>query len=190
MLSCYPLTTMQEKPDLPKIVSGLAFVLLVALGVWLLVASPKDNTSPNQIIREAQNEPIPPNARAIDAFVFADDKDVYLKSIHGTSTTKIPQADPDTFVPVGGIREYGPQEVLDFCKGPGIYGMYKDSRKVYFFQAWKTEAFAKTKIQVVKELDAGTLSATEGGYTDAQHSVVSIGHTFATTTCSLSLQGL
>lgn len=174
----------------PKLALAIGVLVVVAILGAVLLMMPKGPQTPDQIIREAENVPIPPNARAIDAFVFVDDQNVYIKSIHGTSTTRIPQADPSSFAAVGEINNYGPQEVLDFCKGAGLYSLYKDRSKVYFFQAWKTESFAKTKIEVVKGLDPDTLTATEGTYTDANHPSLTIGHAFATTTCSLSLQGV
>lgn len=187
-------TSTPESKKFPKLALAVGALVIVAIIVGLLLAQPRpDNgpATPDQIIREAKNEPIPANARAIDAFVFADESDVYLKSVHSTSTTKIPQADPDTFVAVGEITQYGPQEVLDFCKGPGLYSFYKDKNKVYFFQAWKTETFAKTKIEVVKEIDADTFTTTgAGAFSDATHPSIGVGHEFATTTCAAVITGI
>ncbi len=166
----------------------VAVVILGGVGVWWLSSQPKPPVTPDQIIQEAKNTPIPVGARAIDAFAFVDESGVYLKSSFSTSTVKIPDADPETFRSVMPFTEYSDQAVLDFCKGPGTYSVYADKKKTYFFQFWMTPTFSKTKIEVIKALNSDAVAPTGAhSFTDGV-ATLKLGYAFATTTCEFILE--
>ncbi|HYE22979.1 MAG TPA: hypothetical protein VEA92_00830 [Candidatus Paceibacterota bacterium] len=165
----------------------IAIVVFGGLG-WLLTRDSGKLEAPGQIIRQSEGTDIPPTARSVDGYAFVDESGVYLRSSFGTSTVRIPDADPDSFRAVGKLGEYGNQEILDFCKGPGNYGLYADRSKTYLFQFWKTPTFGKTRIEVVKELNPDTLSVIDPLTFTSGTTTLRLGYKFATTSCSFILE--
>jgi len=162
----------------------LAAVLIIALLGWLVYTRPAKEEAPEQIIQSAEGTNIPETATSLDGYAFVDESGVYLRSAFGTSSVQIPDADPETFRVVSPITEYGSQEILDFCKGPGNYGLYADKKKAYLFQFWKTETFAKTKIEVLKGLNPDSLTVTGPQTFGDGVQNMALGYEFATTTCT------
>ena len=162
---------------------------VVAFGglAWLVSNKPAKLEAPSQITQTAEGTNIPSTATSIDGFAYTDESGVYLRSSFGTSTVKIPDADPETFRAVGKLMEYGNAEIQEFCKGPGNYGLYADKRKTYLFQFWKTPTFSKTRIEVIKELNPDTLSVTAPQTFSDGVNTRTLGYEFGTTTCSFIL---
>lgn len=166
------------------LLSLLLAVLVFGVLAWFLSRDSGKLEAPGQLIQNAEDTGIPPTARSVDGHAFIDESGVYLRSTFSTSTVKIPDADPDTFKAVSALSEYGNQEILDFCKGPGNYGLYTDKDKTYLFQFWKTPTFSKTRIEVVKELNPDTLTETSERTFTSGTSTMTLGYQFATTSCS------
>lgn len=162
----------------------LAIAVFGGLG-WLLSRDSGKLEAPGQIIREAEGTDIPETARSVDGYAFVDESGVYLRSAFSTSTMKIPDARPSSFRVVVPVTEFSNEEILATCTGPGNYSIYADSGTAYLFQFWKTETFASTKIEAVRELDlvkmaqSGAHEVTDGTKT------LRIGYTLGTSTCEL-----
>lgn len=180
-------------PDMNwKLALGIVVLVVIGAGTyWWVTTHPAGVTKRTQITRSSEGTTIPPTAVQLDDFAFTDVSGVYLRGIVGTSSMKIPDADPETFKRVGDFIEWGNAEILEHCKGPGQYGIYTDKKKVYLFQAWETPTFAKTKIEVLKPLDPDTFVATgPQTFKDALHSSLSLGYSFATTSCEYMMLGI
>lgn len=175
-----------------KLALGIAVLVLIGGGVyWWTTTHPADVTKRSQITRSSEGTTIPATAVQLDDYAFTDVSGVYLRGIVGTSTMKIPDADPETFKRIGDFTEWGNAEILERCKGPGLYGIYADKKKVYLFQAWQTPTFAKTKIEVLKPLDPDTFVETgPQSFKDALHPSLTLGYSFGTTTCEYMMQGV
>ena len=162
---------------------------VIAFGglAWLVSSTPAKLEAPSQITQTAEGTDIPKTAKSIDGFAYTDVSGVYLRSSFGTSTVKIPDADPETFRAVGKIGEYTNAEIQDFCKGPGNYGLYADKKKTYLFQFWKTPTFSKTRIEVIKDLNSDALTVIAPETFSDGVNTRTLGYQFATTSCSFIL---
>lgn len=167
-----------------QILPFLILAAVVAVGVWWFSTRPAtDPTLPEQVVRTSEGTDIPKTAISLDGHAFVDESGVYLRSSFGTSSMKIPDADPESFRILSPFVEFGNEEIVAQCKGPGNYGFYGDKKKVYFFQVWSTPSFGKTKIEVRKELNPDTFAAAgPHTFTDGVQTVT-IGYEFGTTTC-------
>lgn len=172
---------------------GLIAILVLVAGFfmwWIGRGAPNDPERPSQITRTAEGTNIPSTAKQLDDFAFVDPTGVYLRAAVGTSTVKIPDADPETFKAVSPLKEYSTQEIVDFCKAPGRYAFYADKKKVYMFQVWLTETFTKTKLEVLKDVDPDTFTVTGSEAFRSGKKDLTLGYTFATTTCMYEVRGL
>jgi len=171
-----------------KLLLSLLLAILVFGGLgWLLTRGGERTELPDQIVRSAEGTNIPATARPLDGYAFVDESGVYLRSAFSTSTMRIPEADPESFRVVSTIAEYTNQEIQDFCKGPGNFGVYADKKKGYMFQFWKTPTFSKTRIEVIQGMDPDTLTVSGNTLTSGTTSL-RLGYEFATTTCTLTLE--
>ena len=171
-----------------RLIISVVVVILAGAGIWWLVSRNPVEVVPGQITRDAEDVNVPETAKSLDGYVYLDESGVYLRSAFSTSTMKIPDAHADSFRVIVPLTQYTDQAVTDFCKGPGNYGVYADRRKTYFFQFWKTPTFSKTKIEVVKALDADTVAPAGAHTFTAASSTMRLGYQFATTSCEFKLE--
>jgi hypothetical protein len=173
-----------------KLIAPIAIVALVVGGiVWFVTQQTPESERPTRFTQTAEGTDIPKAAKQLDDFTFVDESGVYIRSVMGTSTLKIPDADPETFHILSPLTEYANQEIQDFCKGPGRYGVYADRKKVYLFQAWKTPTFSKTKIEVVQGADPDSFTVEGPRSFMNEGSPMTFSYAFATTSCAYSITG-
>lgn len=130
---------------------------------------------------------LPEGAAAIDDYVFVQKNEVHFRSLTGTSSLAIPDADPDTFKRVADFITYPGEAIQQECGAAGTYTYYKDKSRVYFYQFWRAPKFRSSKIEVLADVLPSEFAVEDMTHARAGDQRMQVEYKVATSTCSFIL---
>lgn len=142
---------------------------------------------PAQDFSKIPEHDIPEGAKIIDDYFYTYNNGVYLNSISGTSSLKIPDAKAGTFKRLTSFRSVPNSAIAGDCSKAGEYAFYGDVSQVYFYQIWLNQQFRRSKYETLigvtpegfEVLSPSSFSGEPGTYT--------IGYEVGTSTCHYTI---
>lgn len=131
---------------------------------------------------------LPAGARAIDQYFYIANNAVYLNSVTGTSSLKIPDAKAGSFKRITEFRSVPDPAIAIDCVKPGQYAYYADSQSVFMYQIWLNSKFRRSKFETLtgikpEEFEVLSPSSFKGG--DITYT---LGYEMASSTCNYTIQ--